>query len=142
MYVKIVNNTPSVFPYNVGELRKDHPTISFPTPIPDSVLEQFDVYPVVPSSPPYFDNKTHYLTQKAKKVNGQWQQVWSIEQQSVSDASENVRIERNKRLADCDWTQLADAPVDRTAWATYRQALRDVTAQTGFPWSIEWPQQP
>jgi Phage tail assembly chaperone protein len=34
---------------------------------------------------------------------------------------------------------LTDAPVNKAAWATYRQALRDVTAQTGFPWTVEWP---
>lgn len=53
-----------------------------------------------------------------------------------------LRQERNKRLASSDWTQVADAPVDQAAWATYRQALRDVPAQSGFPHSIEWPVQP
>jgi hypothetical protein len=53
-----------------------------------------------------------------------------------------VRADRNKRLADCDWTQLADSPVDKAVWATYRQALRDVPAQAGFPWTINWPTQP
>ena len=40
-----------------------------------------------------------------------------------------IRIERDKRLIDCDWTQLPDVPsnVDKAAWATYRQALRDLT---------------
>lgn len=38
---------------------------------------------------------------------------------------ERMRILRNRLLADSDWTQTADAPVDREAWATYRQALRD-----------------
>lgn len=54
----------------------------------------------------------------------------------------NIRADRNKRLADCDWTQLADSPVDNAVWATYRQALRDVPAQAGFPWTINWPDQP
>lgn len=39
-------------------------------------------------------------------------------------------------------TQVADAPVDKAAWATYRQALRDITAQQGFPWNVTWPEQP
>ena len=39
---------------------------------------------------------------------------------------EQVRLWRNGELAQTDWTQVADAPVDATAWATYRQALRDL----------------
>jgi hypothetical protein len=54
----------------------------------------------------------------------------------------NVRQQRNDKLKDSDWTQLADSPVDKAAWAAYRQALRDITAQAGFPWTIDWPAQP
>ena len=53
-----------------------------------------------------------------------------------------VRTDRNKRLAESDWTQLSDAPVDSTEWAVYRQELRDITAQEGFPWEVVWPEQP
>jgi hypothetical protein len=53
-----------------------------------------------------------------------------------------VRADRNNRLAETDWTQLADATVDQTAWAAYRQALRDVPAQAGFPWDVTFPNQP
>ena len=53
-----------------------------------------------------------------------------------------VRDDRNKRLTATDWTQVADAPVDKAAWATYRQALRDVTSQPGFPWNVTWPDDP
>jgi len=53
-----------------------------------------------------------------------------------------VRQQRTEKIKDSDWTQLPDAPADKVAWAAYRQALRDVTAQTGFPWAIDWPTQP
>lgn len=53
-----------------------------------------------------------------------------------------VRAQRNQLLAASDWTQVADAPVDQAAWATYRQALRDVTAQVGFPEAVVWPTTP
>ena len=53
-----------------------------------------------------------------------------------------VREERNTKLSETDWTQITDATTDKQAWATYRQALRDVTTQTGFPWTITWPTQP
>lgn len=52
------------------------------------------------------------------------------------------RLTRNRLLADCDWTQLSDAPVDKALWATYRQELRDVTAQPDFPWAVNWPVSP
>ena len=52
------------------------------------------------------------------------------------------RDARNQKLKDSDWTQVADAPVEKFSWATYRQALRDVTTQAGFPWTIDWPVAP
>jgi hypothetical protein len=54
----------------------------------------------------------------------------------------SVRNSRTEKLKDCDWTQIADSTADKTAWATYRQALRDITAQAGFPWTITWPDAP
>lgn len=51
-----------------------------------------------------------------------------------------VRTQRNQMLKDSDWTQVADAPVDKAAWAVYRQALRDITTQPD-PFSITWPDQ-
>ena len=62
--------------------------------------------------------------------------------QKDAEQAKSVRDHRTTKLAECDWTQLADAPVDKAAWATYRQALRDVTKQAGFPWDIEWPVAP
>jgi hypothetical protein len=53
-----------------------------------------------------------------------------------------MRQQRNDKLKDSDWTQIADSTADKTAWASYRQALRDITAQAGFPWTIDWPAQP
>jgi hypothetical protein len=59
-----------------------------------------------------------------------------------SERGAAIRADRNRRLADCDWTQLPDAPADSAAWAAYRQALRDVTSQDGFPWDVVWPEPP
>ena len=53
-----------------------------------------------------------------------------------------ARSKRNSLLAASDWTQVADAPVDQAAWATYRQALRDIPTQAGFPKTIDWPAVP
>jgi len=57
----------------------------------------------------------------------------------------DVRRQRDGLIAFCDWTQIPDAPLtaaQRAAWATYRQALRDVPAQAGFPATINWPKNP
>jgi hypothetical protein len=53
-----------------------------------------------------------------------------------------MRHWRNNELARTDWTQVADAPVDKTAWATYRQALRDLPTSNTDPRQIEIPVQP
>lgn len=53
-----------------------------------------------------------------------------------------AREQRDKLLADTDWTQVADAPVVQLEWATYRQALRDIPQQAGFPENVTWPEEP
>lgn len=57
----------------------------------------------------------------------------------------NMRVERDAMLAGCDWTMVEDVPLsanEKAAWTAYRQALRDVPEQGGFPWVIEWPVRP
>lgn len=142
MYVKLLNNTPSKFPYNLGELKKENPNTSFPNPISNSTLADFDVYPVTPTTAPAFDNTTHRLRNWVENTNQEWRQTWTIQQLPEEQASANVRGKRDRLLVDSDWTQLPDAPVDAAAWATYRTALRDVTDQTGFPWNVTWPVAP
>ena len=53
-----------------------------------------------------------------------------------------IRQERSAKLKECDWTQTSDSPVNKETWATYRQSLRDVPSQEGFPWTITWPTEP
>jgi hypothetical protein len=57
-------------------------------------------------------------------------------------AAIKIRTDRDAKLTESDWTQVADAPVDQAAWATYRQSLRDVPSQAGFPNTITWPTEP
>ena len=62
---------------------------------------------------------------------------------SDDEIAAQVRAERNRLLAASDWTQLPDVPeAIRTAWAEYRQALRDAPSQEGFPHSVVWPEKP
>ena len=58
------------------------------------------------------------------------------------DRSEEIRAFRDEKLKESDWTQVADAPVDKAAWATYRQALRDIPSPAGFPNEVPWPVEP
>lgn len=56
-----------------------------------------------------------------------------------------ARVERNRLLAESDWTQIPDTPIltsKRAEWANYRKALRDLTGQSGFPQTVVWPQTP
>jgi hypothetical protein len=56
-----------------------------------------------------------------------------------------MRLQRDRERRNCDWTQSTDSPLNantRAAWATYRQALRDVPEQAGFPETIDWPVAP
>lgn len=83
------------------------------------------------------------------QVQGAWTRSWVVIDKTEEELAEyvaqqasEVRASRNARLAECDWTQLADSPVDKEVWATYRQALRDITSQEGFPLNIEWPVKP
>jgi hypothetical protein len=56
--------------------------------------------------------------------------------------SQSMRAARNQLLADSDWTQLSDAQCDKTAWATYRQALRDFPATWESSEIADFPERP
>ena len=73
----------------------------------------------------------------------QWRKYTDEERAEIeSQTAKAVRTDRNKRLAESDWTQLIDAPVNVAQWSAYRQALRDVPEQAGFPFNVNWPVQP
>lgn len=67
------------------------------------------------------------------------QQIKDADRQTEAAAA---RKERDRLLLACDWAVLPDAQTERTAWEAYRQALRDVPEQPGFPYTIEWPAKP
>jgi hypothetical protein len=59
--------------------------------------------------------------------------------------AQEIRSERNTKLTESDWTQLNDTPLDndsKVEWTVYRQALRDLPTQEGFPHSVIWPTKP
>ena len=128
----------------------------------EEVLEAIGADPVfegpqATTTPPY----EYSMRQGVEQIAGKWYTKYvagpifsdtpdatAAEQEAAYKAhldeeqADSVRADRNARLAACDWTQLADAPVDAAAWATYRAALRDVPQQEGFPWNVTWPDAP
>ena len=70
-------------------------------------------------------------------------EVAQEQQAEVDSQAHRVRVNRTLRLQASDWTQGKDIANEvSTAWATYRQALRDVPSQEGFPWNVTWPETP
>ena len=86
--------------------------------------------------PVFTDSTVDGVTTTAAEAEAAYKATKDAEQ------SASVRTSRNDKLAECDWTQLADSTADKPTWATYRQSLRDVTAQDGFPWNVTWPEAP
>ena len=62
-----------------------------------------------------------------------------------AQAATSVRSERDRLIAETDWTQLADSQLSdsvKTSWVTYRQSLRDLPTASGFPHTMTWPTKP
>ncbi|WP_137734043.1 tail fiber assembly protein [Pseudaquabacterium pictum] len=78
-------------------------------------------------------------------VDGQFVPRLDADQVAQEAAERLVLHKRRNQLLASDWTQLPNAPLaaeQRAAWETYRQALRDITDQPGYPLSIDWPLKP
>lgn len=71
---------------------------------------------------------------------------WKATQPDPSETlATEVRSKRDTLLQESDWTQMIDSPLsedEKKAWQTYRQALRDIPQQEGFPEQVEWPTPP
>lgn len=141
MYLRVKPDGAIQFPYTLGDLKKDHPQTSFPDKI--TPLPEFGVVQVQPAPAPTFDSATHRVRHVTPRLEGdQYIEAWELIPLPLEQAQTNVRSLRDQKLAACDWTQIADAPVDRDAWAQYRQALRDIPTQEGFPYNVSWPTSP
>jgi hypothetical protein len=148
MHARIKNG--QVVEYPIVNLRQRLSGASLPEDLSnDAALPDGYVY-VSSSAPPFYNSLTQKLSQaQPVKVGSGWVCSWLIEPLSAQEVStrldsmsSDVRQTRNEMLTACDWTQVADAPVNKAAWAAYRQALRDVTSQPGFPFNVSWPQEP
>lgn len=149
----VQNGSITKYPIGYGEIRRKFPNTSFAMPLEDQDLSGFGVVKVHPKPQPHVDNKLERLEEGAPVLEqGIWIQHWNIiplsdeEKQQLEDGQKSaVRADRNQRLADCDWTQFNDSPLSeesKLAWQVYRQELRDITLQQGFPHNVVWPTKP
>jgi len=137
------------YPYTLPDLRLDTPGTSFPIEIDDATAAYFGVVPVKPTAPP-LETHTINLERTAVLEGSIWVEKWfeipateeQIQERTAASAND-ARQKRNQLLAECDWTQLSDVEAKTSVgWVSYRQALRDVPEQVGFPWTITWPNIP
>jgi hypothetical protein len=160
MFVKATNGEIVQSPYSIGMLRRDNPNTSFPRDVPAAVLAEYGVYEVKTPPAPDHDPETHFVEYAPVPtfVGGAWVYAPSVRPLSVEQIAERtasrasaIRIQRDSLLKDCDWVVVK--AVDQNAqdsfgiqipvvWLTYRQALRDITAQPGFPDTVTWPAKP
>lgn len=145
-----------------SEFRAMHPSTSFPSNL-DYAKWGYDII----FEGPQATGGNHYqfsMRYGAEQIGDKWYakyvlgpifsdtpEATAAEQEAAyksrrdAEQSAIIRSDRNAYLAACDWTQLGDAPFDATTkaqWAAYRQALRDISSQPGFPWDVAWPESP
>lgn len=145
------------YPFSEGLVKGMHQNTSFPSPfVPPGGFAL-----VFPAPQPAYDAVTQGVRETQPELTslGTWEQRWEVvelfalpedkaaavaaaEASKEASKAAQARSERGDKLAASDWTQLVDAPVVQAPWATYRQALRDVPLQAGFPSTITWPVQP
>lgn len=149
MYAKLNNGIIAVYPYTLTQLRADNPYTSFTQSPTAEELADFSVIIVMPYAPPVVPYTKTVTEGTPIQELGVWRQDWVVTEASeqeiadrVSLKSSEIRNQRNTLLTQSDWTQVLDAPVDQQAWSAYRQALRDITLQPGFPLEVTWPEQP
>lgn len=150
-YAKIINGEVIKFPFHMADLITENPNVSFPETQTLELFASYNVYPVTRlPEPNNWDSRTQKLFESTElnNVEGNWVVGWDIVEKTEEEISyydaqttEFVRRERTRRLAETDWMALSDVILS-SEWAEYRQALRDVPTQEGFPFNIIWPTPP
>jgi hypothetical protein len=155
LLVKTSNGQVEQFPYTLGDLRRDNPQTSFPKKIGDAILANYGIFHVMPDPQPDHDPLVQTVVRDAEphretavdeetgetNETGRWVIGYTVVNKPQDQAEDAVRNQRNRLLSDTDWRALSDNTLS-PAWASYRQALRDITAQEGFPYSVTWPTKP
>lgn len=142
------------YPLSAREVSALFPQTSFPSDpaLRDEAFLSLGYWIVQTTQTPSFDYRVETVEETAPAFLGDhYEQTWAVVPLSQEDITriedtqaEAVRADRTRRLYVCDFTILPDAPTSsRNAdWTAYRQALRDITEQPGFPWDVVWPEPP
>ena len=153
MFIQIKDGKPFGFAVVEDNLRALFPDHKFPALFTPADVSSFGyaMYEFTQMPEVKYPNKIVEIT-PTLKPDGIYYQTWSIVEMTPDEKTNatvmeanNIRNSRNIKLLYCDWTQIPDAPLTqekRIEWATYRQALRDVPSQAGFPWDVQWPVEP
>lgn len=129
-------------------IRSANPLTTYPFPLPDNP----DGYAkLTKTEAPSVGPFTKLLRGPNEATSEGWKTTWlqipmSYEEmvQATSDKWQDIRDTRKGLISDSDWTQLPDSPLStekKAEWATYRQALRDITHEPD-PFNLQWPQPP
>lgn len=150
MLIRLENGVPVEHPVDDYNFRALFPAVSFPRYLTPADVEPFGYGMYEYSQQPEL-RKYQKMVEgvPVKKDDGMWYQQWEVVEMNAEEKVEAdkaqgayVRAVRSAKLTASDWTQLPDSPVDGSAWLSYRQALRDIPAQAGFPWDVVWPEEP
>ena len=152
----VESNTITTYPVSASDVRARFPNVSFPTnlnTLSAADLAEYGVVSVVNELRPSYDEKTQTLVEGSPVLNaGVWRQTWNVSSLSAELIATKLalrehtqRTRRDQELDSCDWVVTMHKELGTeipSAWLTYRQALRDLPAQAGFPDSITWPTKP
>jgi hypothetical protein len=161
MYAEVKNGAVVTFPYDYDILVQKNPSTKFAqTDLlsmysgTEANLDGHELVRVTEADAPTFNKQTQKVVQNSAPtlVGNVWTLNWSVEsltqtEQEAKNTSQakSVRHTRDDKLKECDWVVIKNLETNSNipgAWATYRQALRDVPTQAGFPWTITWPDAP
>lgn len=147
IYAKIVNGSVEQYPITGTDVLRANPGTSFPRgQLSTDTMRSFGCELVAETAQPAV--QPGQVAEETTPVfsNGRWMQSWSVRPATVEEntaRADAIRAERDRLLAACDWTQGKDvSDAVSNLWAPYRQALRDVPSQAGFPWNVVWPTKP
>lgn len=142
-YAYIQDGAISKYPVTDFDIRAKFSNTSFPRDLSTVELSTFGAAYVHPVAIPEHDRITKTVEEGTPALSdGVWVQTWAVVDRPSEDVAYSVRKKRDEALVSSDWTQLQNSPVDVASWATYRQSLRDIPSQEGFPTNVNWPTAP
>lgn len=133
--IKLIDGQPK--PYTEAAFRADNPNTIYGKVVPAKHLNAQDVYRVRTLAEPTEVGKKAVKQALPTQVSGEWVLDWDL----VALNADEARALRTELLAETDYLALSDATLT-AAMTTYRQALRDIPNQAGFPDTVTWPTKP